>query len=374
MTSVMLESYVSPEIAPYITELIRNSRIGICAGNVRIKDIQSGFYSLQKKPCGDRFKLVIPYAGVSVTWEIVFFGNTPHFPPDFLFDDRSFAPDLESIESLNTWKSDDSKSLLRVVQELMELYRKHQVSLIESYSRLQFEYSSLVQQAGFSENDVEVQVHQKGRSSLINFLIKLHVDFSRIPPSFCMENPDEDSAVLLITFHSPDGLKITPQLFLSPHIEEALGGSASLRIPAFPSGGCLMDYVPNVRQLLKNKVDQIINGFEKRKEYFDAFLSHFGSSVLEYDMAGLSKLSFLMEWKDFYFVLQIEIPRYFPQENPAFIFQSIYHSSHGRPYAVTCHDYPYSPRWSGDEMAERARSYILDYIPTFQKNSIRSIK
>lgn len=374
MTSLMLESLVSPNITPYIEELIRNSRIGICAGNVRLKDIQSGSFSLQKKPCGDRFKLVIPYAGLSVTWEIVFFGSASNFPPDFLFDDDSFEPDLESIESLNNWKNDDSKSLLRVVQELMESYRKHQVSLIENYSRLQFEYSSLVQQAGFSENDVEVQVNKTDRSGPVNFLIKLPVDFSCIPPILCMENPDEDSAVLLITFHSADGTKITPQLFLSPRVEEVLGGSTSLRIPAFPSGGCLMDYVPNVSQLLKNKVDQIVNGFEKRKEYFAAFLSHFGSSVLEYDTVGLSKLSFLLEWKDFYFALHIEIPRYFPQENPEFIFQSIYHTSHGRPYIASCLDYPYSPRWSGNEMAERARLYILNYIPIFQKNSIRSTK
>lgn len=51
----------------------------------------------------------------------------------------------------------------------MDSYRKHQVSLIESYSRLQFEYSSLVQQAGFSEKDVEVQVHKKVKQFLVFF-------------------------------------------------------------------------------------------------------------------------------------------------------------------------------------------------------------
>lgn len=34
----------------------------------------------------------------------------------------------------------------------------------------------------------------------------------------------------------------------------ALGGSTALHIPAFPSGGCLIDYVPQVCQLLTNKV------------------------------------------------------------------------------------------------------------------------
>lgn len=34
----------------------------------------------------------------------------------------------------------------------------------------------------------------------------------------------------------------------------ALGGPSALHIPAFPSGGCLIDYVPQVCQLLTNKV------------------------------------------------------------------------------------------------------------------------
>lgn len=34
----------------------------------------------------------------------------------------------------------------------------------------------------------------------------------------------------------------------------ALGGSSALHIPAFPGGGCLIDYVPQVCQLLTNKV------------------------------------------------------------------------------------------------------------------------
>ncbi len=34
------------------------------------------------------------------------------------------------------------------------------------------------------------------------------------------DNPGEDRAVLLVTFHTPDGTKVTPQLFLSPRVEQ----------------------------------------------------------------------------------------------------------------------------------------------------------
>lgn len=39
-------------------------------------------------------------------------------------------------------------------------------------------------------------------------------------------------------------------------LSSALGGSSALHIPAFPGGGCLIDYVPQVCRLLTNKVSQ----------------------------------------------------------------------------------------------------------------------
>ncbi|CAN8008657.1 unnamed protein product, partial [Ixodes pacificus] len=45
----------------------------------------------------DRFKLLLPYAGQSVTWEVIFQAHRPEFPPDFIFDDMSFLPKIEDI-------------------------------------------------------------------------------------------------------------------------------------------------------------------------------------------------------------------------------------------------------------------------------------
>jgi hypothetical protein len=71
----------------------------------------------------------------------------------------------------------------------------------------------------------------------VNFLIKLNVDFSGIPPYLTkvssplvsplvwvslhdfQDNPGEDSAVLLVSFQNPEGGKVAPQLFLSPRVE-----------------------------------------------------------------------------------------------------------------------------------------------------------
>ncbi|RXN35781.1 BRCA1-A complex subunit BRE [Labeo rohita] len=136
----------------------------------------------------------------------------------------------------------------------------------------------------------------------------------------------------------------------------ALGGSSALHIPAFPSGGCLIDYVPQVCQLLTNKVQYVIQGYHKRREYIAAFLSHFGMGVVEYDAVGFTKLTLLLMWKDFCFLVHVDLPLYFPRDQPTLTFQSIYHfTSSGQLYSQVQKSYPYSPRWDGNEMAKRAK-------------------
>ena len=55
----------------------------------------------------------------------------------------------------------------------------------------------------------------------------------------------------------------------------------------------------------------------------------------------------------------VEIPSFFPKTQPVLTFQSIYHENKGKPYYEMFQDYPYSPRWSGLEMAERTKYVLL---------------
>lgn len=56
-----------------------------------------------------------------------------------------------------------------------------QIKLLEDerYSRLYFEYSSLVGETDVNKEDVEVLVEQSGS---VHFLISLSVDFTSLPP------------------------------------------------------------------------------------------------------------------------------------------------------------------------------------------------
>ncbi|XP_043367567.1 BRISC and BRCA1-A complex member 2 isoform X5 [Dermochelys coriacea] len=248
--------------------------------------------------------------------------------------------------NLASWNPSNPECLLLVVKELIQQYHQFQCSRLRESSRLMFEYQTLLEEPQYGEN-MEIYAGKKNNWTgefSAHFLLKLPVDFSNIPTYLlkcrtmdlvprlgvevcnslhmhtrlssneCLcqpspnnmdvnEDPGEDVALLSVSFEDTEAAQVFPKLYLSPRIEHALGGSSALHIPAFPGGGCLIDYVPQVCQLLTNKVQYVIQGYHKRREYIAAFLSHFGTGVVEYDAEGFTKLTLLLMWKDFCFLV-----------------------------------------------------------------------
>ncbi|XP_064484121.1 BRISC and BRCA1-A complex member 2-like [Ornithodoros turicata] len=368
----MDQSY-APHVRVFLQNLLDHSIENIRTTHpIRLISADHGGPRDGSKQLLDRFKISVPYGGQTLMWEVIFQAHRADWPPDFIFDDVLFLPDIAEIPSLLNWNHSDEKALIPVLNELLDLYRKFQVTTLESYPRAQFEYTSLVLQTDITESAVEVYINKKNANGPIRFWIRLPIDFSKLPPVFAKENLSEDSAILQVTFQTPDGNRVIPQLFLSPRVQEGIGGTLSMRIPALNKDCCLMDYVPVVKQLIENKVEQVSSSFAKRKEYISALLGLFGGSLIEFDAENFTSISFLFEHKDFFFLLSISLPRFFPQDKPSLTFQSIYHTSMGWPYSITCTDYPYSPRWTPQEMANRARTFIVDYVQTFQRSSLKN--
>ncbi|XP_052769437.1 BRISC and BRCA1-A complex member 2-like [Mya arenaria] len=365
-------SSVTPKLSHLVIKLMRDCEVGICAGHVKLSDLNCGCPTVSDAPgkC-DRFKVTIPFAGQTLTWEVLFDEQNPEDPPDFIFGSDEFFPNIDRLPSLVDWDFSEPASLTHVINELVIEYRRYQERLVSEIERLNFEYTSLLEGTAVTPDTMEIHVSRtENRVGPINFLIKLHVDFSKIPEYMVKLNLGEDAALLLVTYHTAEGSRITPQLYMSHRLEKALGGGNNLRIPVFPEQSCLSDYVQDVTLLLQNKVDTIVNCFEKRRDYINAFLEQFGRSVLEFDSVSFTKVGFLFEWHDFFFMVNIELPAMFPKEKPSLTLQSIYHEQKGRPYSEPYPDYPYSPRWNGAEMADRIRQYILEHIGTFQKKSV----
>uniref|UniRef100_A0A8C0D2B6 BRISC and BRCA1-A complex member 2 n=1 Tax=Balaenoptera musculus TaxID=9771 RepID=A0A8C0D2B6_BALMU len=354
---------ISPMLSPFISSVVRNGKVGLDATNcLRITDLKSGCTSLTPGPNCDRFKLHIPYAGETLKWDIIFNAQYPELPPDFIFgEDAEFLPDPSALHNLASWNPSNPECLLLVVKELVQQYHQFQCSRLRESSRLMFEYQTLLEDPQYGEN-MEIYAGKKNNWTgefSARFLLKLPVDFSNIPTYLLKdvnEDPGEDVALLSVSFEDTEATQVYPKLYLSPRIEHALGGSSALHIPAFPGGGCLIDYVPQVCHLLTNKVQYVIQGYHKRREYIAAFLSHFGTGVVEYDAEGFTKLTLLLMWKDFCFLVHIDLPLFFPRDQPTLTFQSVYHfTNSGQLYSQAQKNYPYSPRWDGNEMAKRAK-------------------
>ncbi|KAH0505607.1 BRCA1-A complex subunit BRE [Microtus ochrogaster] len=267
-----------------------------------------------------------------ISGDIIFNAQYPELPPDFIFgEDAEFLPDPSALHNLASWNPSNPECLLLVVKELVQQYHQFQCSRLRESSRLMFEYQTLLEEPQYGEN-MEIYAGKKNNWTgefSARFLLKLPVDFSNIPTYLLKdvnEDPGEDVALLSVSFEDTEATQVYPKLYLSPRIEQkavnakvtsseltlkmchtfprsqtvgssrrgtqgelgirdstvlisesALGGSSALHIPAFPGGGCLIDYVPQVCHLLTNKVQYVIQGYHKRREYIAAFLSHFGT-------------------------------------------------------------------------------------------------
>lgn len=373
---------MSPDLRPLLRSFLSTGSVGLDTTNsLRITDLKSGCTSLMSVPCCDRFKLHIPYAGETLKWDIIFNTEDTLLPPDIVFgDDVEFLPEPSELPHLHAWDSHDPECLLKLVKELLQQYHDYQYQRLRESSRLLFEYDSLLEEPGYGRS-MEVYAGRKnswtGEFSA-RFLLKLPVDFSNIPIYLLKDtalDPTQDVALLSVSFEDAEATQVLPKLYLSPSIEHALGGPSALNIPAFPSGGCLIDYVPQVCQLLTNKVQYIIQSYQKRREYVAAFLSHFGMGVVEYDAEGFTNLTLILMWKEFCFLVHVDLPLYFPRDQPSMTFQSVYHfNSSGQLYSQVQKSYPYSPRWDGNEMAKRAKTYFKSYIPQFQEGAFANGK
>ncbi|XP_061551718.1 BRISC and BRCA1-A complex member 2 isoform X2 [Phycodurus eques] len=316
-----------------------------------------------------------------ISGDIIFNANYPELPPDFIFgEDAEFLPEPSELPHLVQWDAGNPDSLLQLVKELIQQYHHYQCQRLRESSRLLFEYDSLLEDPNYGRNMEIYAGHKNSWTGEFSarFLLKLPVDFSNIPIYLLKDtalDPGEDVALLSVSFEDAEATQVFPKLYLSPSIEHALGGASALHIPAFPSGGCLIDYVPQVCQLLTNKVQYVIQGYHKRREYIAAFLSHFGMGVVEYDAEGFTKLTLLLMWKDFCFLVHVDLPLYFPRDQPTLTFQSVYHfTSSGQLYSQVQKSYPYSPRWDGNEMAKRAKAYFKTFIPQFQEGAFANGK
>lgn len=109
---------------------------GTLEGNALLTVMASGDCGRKDILSTERYKLGLAYAGQQMQWLVLFDSQEPESPPQFLFPDSpNFLLDksLEELESdlpsLVNWDCDDDRALIKVVNEMLMVYRKLQVHL-----------------------------------------------------------------------------------------------------------------------------------------------------------------------------------------------------------------------------------------------------
>lgn len=314
---------LSQEFWPYVQHIYQDLKLGLCKAKVEIERISG---PSEGGEC--QFRLVLPYCSKKLKWEVLFDSSIPWFAPDFRFDDDSFLSNVDAdflekkVQSLSNWKENDPKALSNVINELINLYKFHQVKKLneDDNSRASFEYSALLGDALTSENDIEVWVG----NHVVEFLIKLNVDTSRLPEVYydgVEENPGIDTALLLVRYSANSNA----ELILSPLLTKSLG---NITLPIMHQSGVLMDYVPMVTELLNNKIKDLLNNERVKRELLAQLIVKYEGAVIEHDA---NSAAFLFEMNDFHWILQIDVGSKFPEKPPVVILRSVYHTSKGKP-------------------------------------------
>jgi BRCA1-A complex subunit BRE len=306
------------------------------------------------------------------TGEVLFNYKYPALAPDVILSHEDeqikFDPNIDHLKSLVNWDPGEPQSLSGLLEELLMEYRHHHSSLLHHHQRLHFEYSTLKENYPNYQIDIHCTPSDKSEP-IARFYVTIEVDFSPLPAYVTKDNPGSDFVALTVVFYPPNASKVETSLYFSSHVERILGSAAKINLPVWNMDTYLMDYVPAVHSILKEKVDLIVESYVKRKEYFAALLNHLGQSILEYDTESFKKISFLFEHQGFCFIAHLSLSEMFPSEAPVLSFYSVYHKFGGRPFEFIIDSIPNSVSWDTEEKTMRLKNCIFNAIPKFKELS-----
>lgn len=364
---------IDSHIKPLLIDVLSTDKVGVCYGAIEVDAISSSCGKIE----GDRFRLSIPYARQNLTWNVFFDSQCPEIGPDFIFNDNTFLADMDidtlsaKVPSLTKWNPNNANALLNVLIELLSCYKQYQMQLLQKQERLQLEYDMLMKSTQVKPEDVEMILLPSGsKPTEARFLINLSVDVSQLESRTC--DAEIDTAMLFVVFSGPDWNRVTPQLYFSKTLEKAFGGHGTLNLPHFPVGKLLIDYVAEVIKCIRDKINLVIQGLEKRREFIGTLIALQNGAVLEYDTVNCTSVSLLLSDQDFYLVLRIDLPPGFPNEKPIVTFTSCYYMQAPQtPYSESFQNYPYNPRLKPYYMATKLLHFVQHTSKKFRSNCIK---
>ncbi|XP_017881011.1 BRISC and BRCA1-A complex member 2-like [Ceratina calcarata] len=355
---------VDSHIKPLLMSLSRAKKLDISCGTIEIDPMTSSCGDVK----ADRFKLSVPYCKQNLTWNVFFDSQCPDMGPDFIFNDNNFLSDMDintlsaKIPSLAAWNPTNKDALLNVLIELLSCYKKYQIQLMHKEARLSAEYNMLMGSIDVKLEDVEVVLLPFGfKPTEARFVISLSVNVSQLQ-MYNFETEIE-TAILLVTFSGADWSRIVPQLYFSKSLEEILiQRTGPLNMPPFPADQYLLNYVEEIKKYISDKVNCVVQMYDKRIEYITAFTSLRRLSIIEVDVINYNYAVCLIDQNDFHCIIHIKLPLEFPTIPPLVRLESPYHMiSPTDSYYEIVENYPYNVHWSPRKMITQLTQFICRF-------------
>ncbi|KAI6655101.1 hypothetical protein LOD99_2390 [Oopsacas minuta] len=382
-----LEKMLCPQLVPQIFYCMDHSNYIIPlfhSKSISVLNVNSSRSGVETEQNCDRVTLSLPLCQSCVSWELIFDHTQLDMPPDFTFGD-DFIPDIRSLKRLEIYSLTNVDSLLLVLQELFELYRQFNYEKAVKQDRVGLELN-MMKESGITHfsvlaKDVPSRSQAGGGDAMhgrpyFYLELPLEVDFKRLPPT--LVNPEDDITPpsLLLIFKPPTYTHVQPKLIMSSTLERALTKSTEVNLSLEPWGAgwgnLIIDYLPRARERLVQVVGFVSNSFHKRKEFTNSILKSMSNSVLEFDDVQFMRMVLLMEDRGFCFLVHVTNSHKFPETKPTLTFQSVYHFlSMCTPFHKIYDNYPYSPRWSGEELVHRIRMFIRESVDAFRIASLQ---
>jgi hypothetical protein len=319
---------------------------------IKINHPNQPYRSLNNRDLSHTTVLSIPYCNKTLRWELLYDSSTD-FPPDFIFDpgNENFVQ-LDQVKSIKTWNLEDVKALSEIVKELLLKFKEFNFNLIRRYpsERFQFELSTIQSIPG-----IEFLLTAGETSSEVQCLIPFSFEEADISEAL-----QKEPVKLSITFY-PDINRIpTARLLVG---SGSLWEGLQMKIPSWTTDTCTMTYIPDVKALLKPHFDS----WFLRKKLVKALVDVFGRP-LEFDAYSFQKVAFVFDDQTLPMLLFFSVPSTFPTKQPVVTLQSTLGLSKlDRPLQKVYDAYPYSPRWTMDELSRRIKDWLIDAIPEFKK-------
>lgn len=343
-----------------LEELFSVGKLGLLP--INSTDVNKITHLISKENEFDDFHLLIkiPYAGKRLSWQLIFSPEHWRFACDFDFNDELFLDYLtnemlkENVPSLVNWSLKSRETLTTTLNELLVLYKKFHIEKLKKdniYSRFYNEYEQLMEN-GTTVEEIEIFVEKNS----VNFLISVNIDCSNLPEyvqplyeetinyfeiilhCFCFSgnknyeeyvNPGLDYVHIAISFRKLDGNDYNSSVELSPHLKQVFEAEYffNRKFSVVPyKGTTISKYIEQVQKFFKEKIIDITERYELKKEYVLFLVAVYAENLIEYDSITYSSCSFLYDHDNFECIIRVNVckldsfPYYFVNRIEFYVF------------------------------------------------------